>query len=460
MGSPLFNAGPGGILESGIFPSLPPGSAPFWADGENVEFRDGGVVSSTGYSPLATFGGTIGALAQAYHEGDQRLYASVGRNIYNASSRTGVDQIGELPALGTPYFETLGSWLAIANDLNPVMLWKNTGMAAAIAGTPFNRAKLLKRADNHLMVFNTNLGGNHYAWSDTSNFEEFTPATDNAAGDNYIRDLDGDILAVTNIGNRYGAYSNDTLALISFIGQPYIFGHQPAINGVGAVGGRSVTAFGAENAGLTKQGIFRTDGFSFSYVDEPAVHEYIQETVDFSKGEEIRSYHAEELSSVYFYFTKLESGRAGIGWNYKKGIFTKSSLAIENVLERQVFSHAVGAAGSTLVLFDRTNNANGVPFRRWVRTRPLEIGHPNVWRLFSYLQLNGNWTTDAQVRFGLVEDPNAGEDDIQWFSTQTIGPELFVDREVPYLVIELSVETLNGFFKVSKMMGWDAGAFS
>lgn len=455
---PLVTVGPGNELEAGIFPGVDQLSSPFWADGENIEFRKGGVDSSKGYELLSALPGTVNELAQAYHLGDKRVYSAVGSSVYLMSSVSGLSSLGNFPTVGKPYFETFGSFLLATNFVDPIMVWRNTGVLAAIAAVPFTFAKLLHRRDNHVIALNTSNGQNAYEWCSASNIDDWTPSLADSAGNNFIRDLDSEIVAVCDIGQATAVYSRETMGLIQFVGQPNVFAHTPAINGVGAVGRRSVVQFGAQNGGLNRQGIFITDGGSFEYVDEPAVHDYLKATVDFEKGEDIRGYHNEDLSSLIFFFTTITGARRGIGFDYKKRTFRKYTMAIEAALERQVFDYPIAALGNQLVLLNKGHSAAGAPLVKWIRTKPISAQDGSFFKIWALLKSIGQWN-GATVKFGVMVDDNPNGT-VEWFSTQNLTFETWIDRDAVFVVMEFRADVLDSYFAFSQLQlhGGPAGA--
>lgn len=452
MATPLITVGPGKEMESGVFPSVDALSAPFWHQGENVEFQRGGVVSSKGYTLLASLRAPGFSLAQAYIEGDQRVYASIDNEVVMVSSVTGGRILGTLPNVGRPYFEVFGSWLLVTNGIDPVHLWKNTGVLTPIAGSPspipFSRAKLLHRRDNHILAFNTNLGQNHYAWCSVSNPEDWVATPQNSAGDNFIRDLDSEIVAVRDIGKQVAVYSRETLGLVRFVGQPNVFAHDPAINGVGAVGADSVVQVGPMNFGLNRQGIFQTDGLSFTYLDEPAVSEVL-DVANFDRGEFIRSYHNESLGSVIWFYDDLAGTRRGISYDYRKGVFKTLNMPITAALERQVFATPIALVGNSIVNLNSGEDALGSALSKWVRTKPLAGGEGTRWKYWSHLKMAGRWSAGARVKFGAVEDPTSSN--IEWFSEQPLDFEVWVDRDCPFLVLEFRADGVGDYFSISQL---------
>lgn len=447
----LVRVGPGQEFEGGIFPSVDKLSAPFWADGENVEFRKGGVVSSLGYVELATLPGPVNELAQAFHEGEQRAYMAVGNGVFMRSSISGLSSLGSFPSSdGTPYFETFGSFLLATNGVDPVMVWENGGDLVELeeATAQFTFAKILHRRDQHIIAFNTSNGQNAYEWCSASDIHEWDPSLQNSAGANWIRDLDSEITAVVDLGQQTAVYSRETMALLRFIGQPDVFGHTPALNGIGAPGPRAVVQVGAENYGLNRQGVFRTDGLGFSYIDDPMVHDYLEETVDFALGHSIKGYHNEDLSSVIWFFPKKGGGRAGIGYNYTRPAFRKYSSQIEVALERQVFDTPIAAVNNMLVRLNVSHNAAGLALPKWVRTKPLAATSAAFWKTWSHLKLVGRWN-NAQVRFGVMEDPNG--DIVDWFDVQDLAFENWINRDGVFLVLEFRADALDSWFEFSQL---------
>lgn len=461
MANPLVAVGPGNELESGLFPGVDKLSSPFWADGENVEFRNGGIMTSKGWVDLASLPGTVNELAQAFHNGDQRIYAAVANGVFMRSSLTGLSSLGSFPTQGFPFFETFGSFLLGTNSVDPPMYWKNTGVFTEIPDLPFTHAKIFHRRDNHVLAMNTSSGQQAYEWCSASNVDDWEPLPENSAGNNFIRDLDSEIVAAVDIGRQVAVYSKETMGLIQFVGQPNVFAHTPAINGVGAVGAKSVVQVGPLNFGLNRQGVFRTDGVSFEYVDEPAVHEWIMSIVDFTLGEAIRGYHNEDLSSVIWFFTKIGGGRYGFGYNYRKNIFTKYNMPLEVALERQVFTTPVGALGTNLIQLNTGHSAAGAPLVKWARTKPMSAQDASFFKTWSHIKTVGKWSS-ADVKIGVMDSEDPNSETIDWFETQDMAYENWFDRDSVFLVLEFRADALDSFFQFSQLQvqGVKAGKVS
>jgi hypothetical protein len=447
--NPLVTVGPGSELESGLFPSVDALSAPFWEDGENIEFRKGGVTSSLGYTNLSTLPGEVSTLEQAFvSPNDQRIYAAVARDVYMRSSVSGLSALGSFPSTGSPYFETFGSWLLGTNYVDPIMLWKNTGVLEEIPDVPFTFAKILHRKDNHVLALNTSNGQASYAWCSASDVEDWIPTTANSAGENFIRDLDSEILCVADLGDQVAVYSRETMAVINFIGTPYVFGHKFALNGIGAVGGHSIVSVGARNIGINRQGVFTTDGLDFRFVSEPAVFDWIVENINFDLGELIVGYHNEQLESVIWYFEKIGGGRAGLGYNYRNNRFNRYSFPILAAMERSVFTKPIAAIGAALVQLNDGHSAAGTPFTKWIRTKPISAQDATIYKIWSHLKTVGQWT-NSKVRIGVLTDPN--DSNITWISLQDMAYENWFDYESVFIVLEFRAELLDAFFAFSQL---------
>ena len=150
-------------VQSGIFPALAPNQLALWRDGENIDFTEGAIEKSKGWTvePGTTVGGQtyeINALAQAAPETERRIYSGLGGAAYSAlrvwDSGVGRD-LGHAYANGQWSLETWGTWLLATNDVDPVQVWKGgVSGAAALAGVAVSRAKIVRKLANHVILYN------------------------------------------------------------------------------------------------------------------------------------------------------------------------------------------------------------------------------------------------------------------------------------------------------------------
>jgi hypothetical protein len=455
MTQPLVQAGPGQSFIAGLSPSLDPLSALLWHDGENVVGRRFGVQKIGGWESQINAGEPILDLHQAYTGAANRAYLAGVRKVWLWEGGP-LSELGEFGSDGVPYLETWGTWVLGTNGVNPIRLWKNTGTLDEIAdaATQFDWAKLLHRRDVHVLALNTNNSPTEIAWCSASNVELWTPALSNTAGNYTIRDMDGEIIAVSDLGPNVAIYSKGRLVVGTYTGPPFIFNFQPALEGIGAVGRHAVVEAAGFNYGMSAKGIWGTDGVSVEYVDEPVMQKWINDNRDYTKGEEVIGFQSASRDLVMWAFPNINGGISGVALNIKNNSLWKLGGGVFNITAAckndEIFGVPVVAIDGRLVFANKGRNAGGEALPCFIRTKPLDAGSPEFFKLWDYLRLTGEWT-GGRVRLGALHDPN-DLSGIEWFYDQPLGTQHFFKREAPFVVVELSVDQLDETFSVSQFL--------
>lgn len=452
MTQTLIQAGPAEAMVSGVKPSLDPLSATLWVDGENVIFRKLGVEKAPGWTDEIALGEDGFELDQALVSGIKTIYIGTGpgRRVYLYTEESGLSALYQFPSVGNIRLETWGTWLLMTNGVDPLRLYKPGTGVAAITDITFTWAKLIYRNNVHMLAANTSNGSDMIEWSAASDVETWTPDRSNSARNITLRDLDGEIKAMVDLGRQIAVYSGDKLTIGRWTGQPFIFSFEQAISGVGALGARSVISVGARNIGMFRHGIYETDGVGFALVDEPDVQKWLQDNVDFTLGENIVGYNNKLLEQAIWHFPAVGGGYLGIPYSYKNRVFgAKLTGRITAAMERVVFEDPVAVIDGVLVFLVGTN-AGTAALASYIRTKPLDAGDSTVRKVFDYLRVTGQWT-GGKVRLGALEDPNdmAG---IVWFVDEAHALEHFFFRDTPYIVVEFSASLINETFRISQFL--------
>lgn len=445
----LISVGPGGVFVSGLFTSVNKHAIPLWADGENVVFGEAEVEKAPGYQVLTTLPAEVRALEQASAQGEKRIYAATTDKVfvYRNGSLT---QIGSFTSQEWPILETWGTFLLVSDKINKPLVWRNSGTTLDTLLTPFTYTKLLLRKDVFVVAANTSEGGNHIAWCSDSNIDLWDPANSNSAGDYVVRDLDGDIRAMQDLGPNIALYSGDSLVIGRYIGQPFVFSWQRALNGIGAVGPRSIVPLGSQNYGLGQQGIFVTDGIQFRYVDKPALREWITATIDLERGDAVNGYHHEALGLVVWHFRDAANNIYGVGYDPATSTCTKLNYSLLASLERDVFATPIGAVADKVVELGKGYNLGTAPMTAWVKTKPLDAGGPEVYKLWEGIRAYLRTGSTGLMRVWVIDgvDPEATPELI-YSGSMTSHLKAAPPRESTYVVLEFRAEALGAFFKLS-----------
>jgi hypothetical protein len=217
----------------------------------------------------------------------------------------------------------------------------------------------------------------------------------------------------------------------------------------------AVTTVGRENFGMSRQGLWRTDGSGFSYIDRPQVGEWLQNNMDWSKGEEVVCYHNEVLEQIYWYFTAVGGAKLGIAYDYKRNSFSDIDGGVSAAQERRAFSYPIEARTSGIVFVGAQALAGSTIITAGVKTKPLDGGSPQYYKTWDYMTVTGTIPLGLQYRIGYTNDEELAPEFSTWqqVTHETPFPTL---RESIFIVLEFrgSVNwALTGFVVYGEVTG-------
>lgn len=353
-----------------------------WDDTRNVRFTKHGTKKMPGWAAAFTPAGStpVRGIGQLKDGGGQKLFFGNPSTLYmwnsatetvEGSGYTGIEDETINQIASTWSFVEWGNWMLATNGVDAPQVWKGTSFAA-LTGTPPTTAEILLKWKSFVLAFNTNTAGNHYAWCDEDDVENWVVGSASAAGDNIIRDLDSDIIAAVPLGSDIAVYSEDRQVIIKYSGSPFYFGHFPGLKGIGAVSKQSVVPVGRMNYGLSRQGFFRTDGSTFEYLDVDVVREGFLDEINWSQKSKICCRHDETDTEVIWYYPTASSQEPnkGIGFNYRTGVWTFYDHGRTSAEARRIFDYPISAADDGSVYFENNGvDADGAILPAWAQTK-------------------------------------------------------------------------------------------
>lgn len=328
-----------------------------WADARNVTFIDGGVKKTDGWdrfasisvciTPILGFGETIS------EDRRQLLFGTTTRVFkYDGTSITtigtgfaGTLSAGVVTAATQWSFQPWGSQMFMTNGINTVSMWPGSGSTQILTAIPFTTAEVLLRFRDYLVAANTDLGINSVHWSDSNAPESWTVASTSSAGQILIRELEEPITAMVPLGENIGIYSVTKLHIMEFIGFPLIFRIRGAIEGIGAVSKHSVISLNRLNYGLSRQGFFMTDGFTFQYIDEPALRTFFLARVDLERISKVTAVHDEVSHQIVWSYptTNTTDGEndESIAFDYIRNLWSIYSNGWSAMHPKKLFGNVI-----------------------------------------------------------------------------------------------------------------------
>lgn len=446
----LLEFRPGKGLDSGLNPSAEEASGAVWREGNNVWFRETAIEHLLGrLRVVSSISRQSQTLAQAFTQaGARRLYFE-DLGIINYWEGAGSVVIGNLASVGDYDLETWGDWLLATDGVGNLQIWKNTGTFGTVgdSASQFARCKIIKKLAQHLIVYNTNVFPTGFHWCSASNPDLWTPAQTNSARNLTIRNLDSEIIAVEPIGAAHAVYSKNTMMLVRYVGPDQWFGTpDQAIQGIGAVSKKSIVSNGNFNYGISRAGMFATDGNSFTPIDRPAIDKWLQENVDWSLASTIAGYFDERLGLAIWSLPMLSGGRRSIGMDPKTRAVTTEAIYLSRKsfsmldvnfgsgLGREIFDYPIISLTDGIYYASLSNTLAG---NFSITSHLHDAGEPEYFKTWDYVIITGKISPSSQIRLGYTNEPD--KDTIEWTDWQAITSSRvpFAPRESVYIAIDL-----------------------
>jgi hypothetical protein len=431
--SKLLEIKPGSGLVDGIYPSAENTVGAIWKSGKNVWFRTLDVRSSVGKE--AIIGGLTRAskeMAQASEQDFRALYYESNGLIYKSDDFVTSSLIHTVNSDGIIDLEPWGRWVLITDNTNQPVLYKRDEPNAPvpIGGANFSTVKIFKKLAARALAFCTDVYPAGFHWCNPKNVEDWTPSVAGGAGYLPLRSFDSEIMAVAELSGALAVYSKSRMVVVQYLGPPYYFGTpNQALTGIGAAGKECVISKGSRNIGLSFSGMFMTDGTGVERLGNPAIDEFIQEQVDFDKGEQITGFDDVRSELVTWMVPLLSGEIVGITMD-SKGKFSIIELRGNAALTKDVYRTALVAEGDKIYAYGVTGTVLG-EFQ--LQSHLLDAGIKERYKVWEYAMFEG--TVSGEVRFGFTDQDNF--DAIEWNPWEPLKYKVpFTPRESVYIAME------------------------
>lgn len=401
----------GQVISSGTYKSLAQGQDALWRDSENFLVIDSAMEKMPGWTNYKTKAGSIYAIEQAYVDGERRTYYATQGAVYKDAYGTEVTLGSGFGGSGYWSMTPWGNWLIASNDFDKPKIWKNTGSLVYLGGYPEARARLVKKWKNHLMCYT----GQTLLWSSESAPEDWTVSINNSAGNLYVRDLDGDIIAAQPIGGAFGVYSADTMIIQQYLGNPYYFGFPGTpINGIGAVSDSGIIPANNRHYGLSRKGFFTTDGVSFTAIDTPAVNRWFKANMDWDNARRVVGLHWEQLGLVCWWFPCKDGTTRGLAYRYTDPAWMPLKADVHAAAEQQVFDYPLIATGNSFGFLGQGVDAGTSALPAFVQSFPAHTGIEDRLKVWDLLRVGKDMSGTVEYCVGYSDDREAEPDWTDW----------------------------------------------
>jgi hypothetical protein len=248
--------------------------------------------------------------------------------------------------------------------------------------------------------------GTRVGWSDSSSIEVWTPTDSNNASSLSIDDFDTPIRTGASLGQSISVFAEDQMALVNYIGAPFYFGQRVVLDGIGAVGPCAVASDGSNNVGVGQGGIWWTDSNTYRYIDEGALHDYLQENVNWSQKSKIQAVRNDFTGCYEFFLPMGLAVDVTEGWSFdpRTGGWSKlPSLSMK--VERRLFGRPVIGTNDGKVQLDSFDATVAAALETLSKTTPVPAIPSGVYWKLEFRSTADNWDLDLQgfMLFGKTE---------------------------------------------------------
>lgn len=436
----------GQVISSGTYKSLAKGQDALWKDSENFLFFDQAAEKMPGWTNYKTKASPVLALEQAYIDGERRTYYAVAGQVFKDAYGTEVSLGSGFGGSGYWSMTPWGNWLIASNDFDKPKVWKNTGSLVDLANYPQARARLLKKWKNHLMAYTNQT----LLWSSESAPEVWAASAQNSAGDIYVRDLDGDIIAAQPLGGAFAVYSSDTMIIQQYLGKPFYFGFPGTpINGIGAVSDSAIIPANNKNYGLSRKGFFVTDGVGFSLIGSPAINRWFKANMDWDNARRVVGLHWESIEHVCWWFPCKDGQVRGLAYRYADGAWAPLRQNVSAAADQQVFDYPLIATGNSWGFLGQGIDGGGSALPASLQSFPAHCGEEEREKVWDLLRVGKEITGVVEFRLGFSNDI---EEEPDWTDWGTLQEENWINgRSSVYLTLDFRANASGSSLRLGSM---------
>jgi hypothetical protein len=461
--TPIFAAVDDALLSSGLQPDRHTLKRALWESAANVTFWNGLVrrkIPPAQAFSMGTPAKPIRGLAQQnMSDGRRIIWAAANDRVVgwlfgptfhiNLPAPFGV-YVADVTATQRPTFYDLlpyGDWLII----NP----SYPGVAAKIfkAGSPldfptFGNAPTGVTKFLKMLSFVVAVGygprGTQVGVSDSQNIENWTSGSTTTAASISIDEFNTPIRSAAKMADAISVFSEDQMALVRYIGAPFILGQKTILDGIGAIGKMAVASDTKVNVGMSRAGAWWTDGNSVRYIDEGYISNYFQDNVNWSQGAKIVVGRNDYTGCFEFHMPMGVSMEPNEAWSWDPKTGGWSPVRPFTMFdERRLFEHVLyGDVVDAVFLGDFNTQGHGDLI---LETKPIVMStaeSPHVVVRMDEFDLLAHKASKVQVSVGCAQDPNG---DWQWSAWESVVAGLplmnvSADEEAPYWKLRLRNE--------------------
>lgn len=283
-------------------------------------------------------------------------------------------------------------------------------LSLSVPDCPYTRVTALDKFGPHILAINYDKANSEHpydvSWCDTDNPDTWVAAANNAAGSLTLREASSPLKAIVPLGENKAIYTEDQMFILQYTGAPYYFGYSTAFaSGAGAVSSKAVVAVDSMNYGLSRRGLFVTDGNSVTAIgDVEGINKYIRDNIASSEYPQVVAYHNKINSEVIWSLPIADTKpNTQITYNYSNKTFSIETIGASSSQISGVFDHDITADSTGNVYFEDGSNSSHSTFGI---TKAHDLDDPYSIKEITSIRVGKIGNGSPLVEIGFAEDIN------------------------------------------------------
>ena len=327
----------------------------------------------------------------------------------------------------------------------------------SVPSIPYTKVKIFKRQGPHLLAFNysTSAGDNKtsFSWCSADDIDIWHSSASNTAGNLQIREANGEIICVTQLGNSLAVYTENQMFLVSYVGLPNIFGYKKALDsGVGAVSPHSVVSVGRKNYGLCKDGFFVTDGSAVNMIGRPnGINEFfIKNASENGLATTVAFNNAKENEVVWAIPLNTINPDKEIYYNYKTNQWGMRDSTVTQFHPRGIFDEPLSA--SSRKLFEEGSTPSLENSNTFAITKAHDLNNADRVKEITQLRVGKVGSGNPVVSLATTDTINAAPSFTEEFTVNETFESFHVRKAGRYIHLKIASNGKSDDWEISDLV--------
>ncbi len=323
-----------------------------------------------------------------------------------------------------------------------------------VPDTVFTKAAILTKLGPHILVFNYSTAAGdfpfNFAWCSEDDTDLWVAASTNSAGSLTVREASTAITCVRPLSNGLGVYTESELFFVDYVGTPFYFGYRPVMSsGVGAVSINSVVAVDRKNYGLSRNGLFVTDGSSVQIIGEDeGINDFLKENA--AELEQIAAYHDQVHKEITWVLPISDTKPTQeLYYNYRDNTFGQRTSDVSAFQESGVFLNPVSGDKDGQLFFE--DGSSSVQSTSGT-TRAHDLGEPDLIKEATAIRVGKRGSGNPLIEVGWAEDINGTPTYTDSFTVNTTFKEELLRTAGRYLFLRVTSSGASDSWEITHMI--------